>query len=340
MINSQFVVGGGKPAIQRNAIFDSLKFILISCVVLGHVLNYSHNSRINLALWNWLYSFEMPLFVFISGYFTKRKSVGETFRGCVRLVETLFIWNIIYCIFNPSMEFSIERLFKPAFAYWYLLCLIIWRFILQIIPLKILKHYVPILLTFVVGLFWGFINIDGGVLSNSRVVAFFPFFMLGAYAREIGLVTRIRENKKIVSYAILVVIPMLLFLYNDTLAPYFNCSRPYIADGGNIQGLMYRLLFYVLSLFQGYALLNIAPNNSLFAKLGEQTMPIYVFHGFVLIVLIKFAGYLNLPMSILFVLFYSVIICVSIIYMGKFVNYKMLLNPISTVIKHFVSNKK
>lgn len=340
MIDSQFVMDGSKPAIQRNAYFDSLKFILISCVVLGHVLNYSHDSRVCLALWNWLYSFEMPLFVFVSGYFTKKKTFSDTFRGCLRLVETLFIWNIIYCIFDPSTELTIERLLKPAFAYWYLLCLIIWRFILQIIPLKNTHALLSILLLFAIGLLWGFIDIDGSVLSNSRVIAFFPFFLLGAYARETGLVTRIRVSKKLVSYVILLIIPVLILLYNDTLAPYFNCSRPYVADGGNKIGFLYRLLFYMISLLQGYALLNIVPKNGLLAKLGEQTMPIYVFHGFVIIVLMRVVSYLNLPTSVFFVLGYSVIIIISIIFMGRFINYKALLNPISTIIKYFDSIKK
>lgn len=282
----------------------------------------------------------MPLFVFISGYFTKRKTLSETFRGCVRLFETLFVWNIIYCIFNPNIELSIWRLFKPAFAYWYLLCLIIWRFMLQLIPLAKVKNLALILFTFVAGLLWGFIDMDGAFLSNSRVVAFFPFFILGAYARETGVVVRIRSKSKWMSYLILFIVLGLILLYNNTLASYFNCSRPYILDGGNFMGFMYRFLFYTVSLLQGYALLNIAPNNSFFAKLGGQTMPIYVFHGFVLIVLMKLVRYFNLPTSILFVLCYSVVILTTIILMGRLINYKMLLNPISSVIKHFENIKK
>lgn len=325
--------------VKRDTSFDSLKFILISCVVLGHVLNYAHSSRISLALWNWLYSFEMPLFVFISGYFTKRKSLIETYRGCVRLFETLFIWNILYCLFDPNIDLTLERLFKPAFAYWYLMCLIIWRFMLQIIPITKIKYFTLILLAFIAGLFWGFIDIDGSFLSNSRVISFFPFFILGAYVREAKLVTKIRNSWRIVSYAILVITPILILIYNDSLAPYFNCSRPYIADGGNWIGFLYRVLFYLVSLLQGFALLNIAPHNRFLAKLGEQTMPVYVFHGFVLLVLMKVVLYLNLPTSVLFVLCYSVIIMVSIILMGRFINYKTLLNPISYVIKNFESNK-
>lgn len=65
----------------RDTLFDSLKFVLISCVVLGHVLNLMHDSQINLAIWNWLYSFEMPLFVFVSGYFTRKKSLQKMGGG-------------------------------------------------------------------------------------------------------------------------------------------------------------------------------------------------------------------------------------------------------------------
>lgn len=284
----------------------------------------------------------MPLFVFISGYFSKIRSLSETFRGCLRLFETLYIWNILYCLFDPSTDLTLARLFKPAFAYWYLMCLIIWRFMLQIIPLIKVKLKIVVLLSFVVGILWGFLNIDGSFMSNSRVIAFFPFFLFGYYAREKGLIKRIRNSNsnRVISYAILIIIPVLILLYNDVLAPYFNCSRPYISDGGLLFGISYRLVFYIVSLLQGYALLNISSNNESLAKLGEQTMPIYVFHGFVLIVLIKFIGYFNLPMSVFFVLFYSVITCASIIFMGKFINYKMLLNPISSVYKLFDKNKK
>lgn len=176
----------GNSRNQRDSYFDSLKFILISCVVLGHVLNYSHGSHINLALWNWLYSFEMPLFVFISGYFTKRKALGETIGGCLRLLETLFVWNILYCIFDPSIDFTIDRLFRPAFAYWYLLCLIIWRFLLKILPLDKMNHVVVISLSFLSGLLWGFIDIDGGFMSNSRVIAFFPLLLNGCLCTSDG----------------------------------------------------------------------------------------------------------------------------------------------------------
>lgn len=163
---------------------------------------------------------------------------------------------------------------------------------------------------------------------------------MGAYARRMGAVEKIRTKKKWLSYTFLAVVFGLILFYNDSLAPYFNCSRPYVQDGGNLNGMLFRLLFYVLAITQGYALLNIAPNSSSLAKLGENTMPIYVFHGFVLLVMMKFVSYLNFPVSTFFVLCYSVVILASIVLVGKFVDYKTLLNPISAIVKHFDSNKK
>lgn len=69
-----------KPVI-RDESFDFIKGFLIFLVVWGHVIQffYTGNSLENPIL-IWIYSFHMPLFIFISGYFalyTIRKSTKE-----------------------------------------------------------------------------------------------------------------------------------------------------------------------------------------------------------------------------------------------------------------------
>ena len=51
---------------KRDARLDGLKFVLIFLVVLGHL---SYNDY-GLGLTKMIYSFHMPVFVFLSGYFT------------------------------------------------------------------------------------------------------------------------------------------------------------------------------------------------------------------------------------------------------------------------------
>lgn len=59
---------------DRTPKWDNLKFAMILCVVIGHTLYYFYSSSaIAKSLYLFLYTFHMPVFVFISGLFSKRK---------------------------------------------------------------------------------------------------------------------------------------------------------------------------------------------------------------------------------------------------------------------------
>ena len=82
----------------RDAKFDTLKGWLILSVVFGHF--FSHDATHSVpseAIANFIYSFHMPLFVFISGYFSSNQKV---IRVGVRILETYFVygWTIQFLI--------------------------------------------------------------------------------------------------------------------------------------------------------------------------------------------------------------------------------------------------
>lgn len=85
-----------RETIERDAYWDSLKFVLIFLVVLGHVLeiNYPEGS-LNRGLYNFIYMYHMPLFVFVSGYFSKIRNKDKYKKGIIRLFETYVIFQII-----------------------------------------------------------------------------------------------------------------------------------------------------------------------------------------------------------------------------------------------------
>lgn len=57
---------------MRNKSLDSLKFVLIILVVLGHFLEPSrYSNKLSCDLYSVIYAFHMPLFIMLSGYFTK-----------------------------------------------------------------------------------------------------------------------------------------------------------------------------------------------------------------------------------------------------------------------------
>lgn len=53
---------------QRDLTIDTLKGFLIILVILGHLIG-SLNVYGGDKIWNFIYTFHMPLFVLISGYF-------------------------------------------------------------------------------------------------------------------------------------------------------------------------------------------------------------------------------------------------------------------------------
>lgn len=89
---------------ERNYLFDNLKFLLIVLVVFGHSLeeiSLEHNYAIIRA---WIYSFHMPVFVFISGYFSK-----SVRRGGEGARKTIINCAIPYFIFNTILRYVLRK---------------------------------------------------------------------------------------------------------------------------------------------------------------------------------------------------------------------------------------
>lgn len=78
---------------ERNYLFDNLKFLLIVLVVFGHSLEEISLAQDYAIIRAWIYSFHMPAFVFISGYFSKSVRRGEGARKQLLIVQyrTLYL---------------------------------------------------------------------------------------------------------------------------------------------------------------------------------------------------------------------------------------------------------
>ena len=63
---------------KRIFLFDNLKFLLIMTVVVGHCVYYmTGNSNIMKSIFIFIYSFHMPLFIYLSGLFHSDHNVKE-----------------------------------------------------------------------------------------------------------------------------------------------------------------------------------------------------------------------------------------------------------------------
>lgn len=130
----------------RNYRLDALKMFLIICVIMGHVSLLDgfrdiglpkYYDKLTQGLTRGIYAFHMPLFVLLSGHFTKKKSLKEQALKSLKLLKLFIIFHAL----DLSIEAyaygklpSIGDILYPSFALWYLLCLFYWRVLLSALP--------------------------------------------------------------------------------------------------------------------------------------------------------------------------------------------------------------
>lgn len=127
---------------ERDKKIDVLKGIAIYLVVMGHVIawffkDFSANSNLlptnTMALWNFIYSFHMPLFVFLSGYVfmnpQKRYSIKHIAKRCVTyMIPFTTMGVLLYCWRGGKLD-----------NYWYFRSLVEFSLLLFVIYTGVTK---------------------------------------------------------------------------------------------------------------------------------------------------------------------------------------------------------
>lgn len=274
---------GPGPAHPREYLFDNCKALLILLVVIGHFVEPSSEYSANPFLYDlkWgIYSFHMPAFVFISGYFSKKKaSLRKLFST---IVIPYFVYEIFYFVLYLLLDKETGLYFsRPKFSLWYLMALFFWRLLSPVI-LKIPGH---LILMTAAGLLIGCTELDN-FLSIPRILYFFPFFLAGLHF-DSSLLYKLRTRQnRLISLGVLGA--YLLFLFTDNfhrhLTPWIFYGRYSYWDMGMsvMEGAPIRLLCYGVSFLLLLLLLLVLPDTaSRFSVLGERTLAIYICHGFV-----------------------------------------------------------
>lgn len=320
---------------KRDLYWDSLKAILIILVVYGHMISpYAPDGSFNRAIYSFIYTFHMPLFIFVSGRFSHIHDREKYKKNIIRLFETFVVFQIIRTAFSVihGNEFTLKGLFCPNWALWYLLSLIYWRLMVYFIPERwILYRKSNITISLIISILIGFIPIHS-LFGVQSTFAFLPFFVIGYYSVEIDIRGYISKIPRMFAIGILLAFFCLfLFILNINLSIIHGCYpywTPYLLYTLMLGGA--RCIYILLAVVVSTMVMRLIPTNATLAKWGCSTLFIYIYHMFALrefLFPLIDAGIL--PQNEWLLLIYAIIIFFGLLFLSRFRIFNILLNPIS-----------
>lgn len=327
---------------KRIFLFDTTKFILIFCVVFGHMLEGYRNLSYNSELYGCIYLFHMPLFVFISGFFSKKCDKIESFWNSeIRLIETLLVFHtcsILFKVLVYGHSIALNDIVIPGFGSWYLLSLIFWRALLQYSPQVILnsRWLIPVCIAF--SLLGGLIPI-GGAFSIQRTFTFLPFFIFGYLTKTFNWLERIRI-RPLLAGVFLVFVFASVIAFNDLGGQGPNNQFHNVMMGtytyfkGNdfiSHPLLYRAAFLFLSAITCSAVLSIIPSKRIpvITNNGKDSLFYYVYHAFVFRLLLLLYPILVIEENSLNLFVGSLVVMGILFLLNKIPILHHILNPIT-----------
>lgn len=344
---------------RRNDAVDSIKAFAIICVVLGHCIQYGSGSVFFCKslffenhLFKTIYSFHMPLFMLISGFFFGHTTTKNTWSIIVHnkaksLLIPVFIWSLL-----PLLKWLFKAVFSaaslPSFyeilrvylslsinSLWFLWA-IFWCSAIVIIVKRFFNdnysiHFFLFCLSFFApDRFW--------IFSNIYLYKFmYPYFVIGyyVYTRRDNLKSSLLflSTNKICLLFLLVVFIVLLSFYNTD--SYIYTTRLNILNNGviDIKQLsidVYRFiigffgsLFIILLFLLTYPLL---PNHlkSLSLFIGRKTLGVYIISGYLFEFVVQritkdFVAF----MPIVSIFECIIVMAVSLVFTQVLLNYKI-----------------
>ncbi len=277
---------------KRIYAFDNLKFILIVLVVFGHLLEIAtgwDNKELKKEIYSLIYAFHMPVFMFLTGWFSKFKRRKIVYH----LLYMYVFFQVIYQIFNhcfvkelPISEIKYQFT-TPYWILWYLLATICYYLLIPLFNVdKTWKQCVVLAVCFAISLWWGNDKTVGYYLSVGRICTFLPYFFMGYYAKRQK--SKIFGNKNWISIAGLCIMAVGVSFYvmKRFEVPYkafygaqaFEKLKITFADKCTIQLLgVFGIIFFIFALAP---MLNFKiPGIS---AIGRNTLPIFLLHGFII----------------------------------------------------------
>jgi fucose 4-O-acetylase-like acetyltransferase len=270
------------PAKQRDPYFDNVKFLAVVLVVLGHAWYPLAGNRMVDAAHLFVYSFHMPVFILIAGYFSRRFATtrGKVRRLVVGVGVPYLVFEAAYPLYASLLDGK-RFVWSPLSPYaimWFLLALMMWR--LSTPLWQQLRWPLPVAVA--ISLAAGTIQLPDQVVI--RTLEFLPFFVGGLLLREEHF--RLLRSRPVRAAAVLVTAAAAVtaILAEPHLNPEWFNYRLSDKDFGVAPIVAVAMRFAVLlcGMAMTAAFLALVPRRRMwFTDLGTGSMYVYLLHGFV-----------------------------------------------------------
>jgi len=273
-----------RPRPVRDPFFDNAKFLLIVLVVIGHnwypLVAHSHGVK---AAYLLLYTFHMPAFILLSGYFSRSfEARPEQVR---KLVATVLVPYLLFQLAYQVVVAETDRtpvridLTYPSYLCWFLVALFVWRLTT---PLwRALPH--PVLIAAVVSVSAGLMNATLD-FAFARTLQFLPWFVAGLAMRpEHFRWLRRPPVRRWAAGVLLLAVPVAYLLAPSADTGWLDMEWG-IADlkVGAVEYVAVRLALFAAAAVLVAAVLALIPaRTTWFTALGAVTMYPYLLHGLV-----------------------------------------------------------
>ena len=275
---------------KRIPLWDNVRFFLILTVVVGHfAIEAEDYSAFFIKIFLFIYSFHMPGFFLLAGMFHRDSRIKEktlSFFALYIVMKVLLFVLLLLLGQKPGFHLFTED-GLPWFM-WAMGCFVLFAYLLRDVDRR-----VSIILSILLACFVGYDKSVGDAFVLSRVIVYFPFYLIGmSLPREkLEELNRSRMPLRIAALAILAVWAILCVFCLDKLyflRPLFTGRNPF-PDAMYPWGPLYRLLCYAVSLLLCLCLFIAAPGKDcFFTRFGGKTLQIYFWHRALLYVLTQF----------------------------------------------------
>lgn len=272
---------------KRDYMWDNMKGILIFLVVAGHFLE-SNTLSLGLAkdFDYWIYTFHMPAFIFISGFWTKKYCRQGKVRGekTAVLIAYYLLFQLLLTCFSRLIEAKVDySLFSSRRGLWYIFSLILYYLLVPVI--EKIPPYITIPGFIILGVLISNDLSAGTYFSIHRTFVFAPFFFAGYYLTGES-VKKLQGIKSYIRYplgaALFACSVAIWKLQSEDVLPrrlFYGKANFFELDMRVRNGAVVRLEAYLIAALMIVAMILLVPKCKTFLSyLGRKSLQIYIFH--------------------------------------------------------------